>query len=66
MELDKLTGFRLKDALEYLEKMNVSKCIFETTKEPRKESVPITENFRILRIIKDEKGAVRILLCDEN
>lgn len=62
MELDKLTGFRLKDALDVLEKLGVSKYSFEVTKEPRGVKRQITEDFRVLRIKKIE-DTVHILVC---
>ena len=66
MELDKFIGFRLKDAMKQLEKLNINKYVFETTKEPRRESTPMSPNLRILRIVEKVDGAVCILLCDEN
>ena len=62
MELDKLIGFRLKDALEILKGHNISSYSFEVTKEPRAQEKQITEDFRVLRISKVE-DTVHILVC---
>lgn len=62
MELDKLIGFRLKDALDVLKEHNISKYSFEVTKEPRAEKKQITEDFRVLRINKIN-DTVHILVC---
>ena len=64
--MDKLIGFRLKDAMEYLRKMEINEYIFEVTKEPRMDSIPIDENFRVLRVIKKGEGTVRILVCEDS
>lgn len=66
MELDKFIGFRLKDAMEQFEKLNISKYAFDITKEPRRGSTPMTPNFRILRISEENDGTVRILLCADD
>ena len=62
MELDKLIGFRLKDAMDILDKQNISSYSFEVTKEPRAEPKQITENFRVLRV-KRIGDTVHILVC---
>ena len=66
MELDNLIGFRLKDVMEQLENFNVSKYVFDVTKEPNGESIPITPNFRLLRINRQSDGAVHMLLCADD
>ena len=62
MELNKLIGSRLKDALDILKEQNISKYAFEVTKEPRGENRQITEDFRVLRI-KRMEDTVHILVC---
>ena len=62
MELNRLIGFRLKDVLEILGQHNISNYSFEVTKEPRAEKRQITEDFRVLRI-KREDDTVYILVC---
>lgn len=66
MELDNLVGFRLKDAMEQLEDFNVSKYVFNVTKEPNGANIPITPNFRLLRINRRSDGTVHMLLCADD
>lgn len=62
MNLNKLIGFRLKDALDELERINIKNYSFEITKEPREEKKEITEDCRVLRVTKIN-GTVNILVC---
>lgn len=62
MNLNKLIGFRLKDALDELERINIKNYSFEITKEPRGEKKEITEDCRVLRVTKIN-GTVNILVC---
>lgn len=62
MNLNKLIGFRLKDALDELERINIKNYSFEITKEPRGEKKEITEDCRVLRVTKIN-GTINILVC---
>lgn len=62
MNLGKLIGFRLEDALHELEKYNIRNFSFEITKEPRGEIREITKDCRVLRVTKTN-GTVNILVC---
>lgn len=61
-ELKNIIGFRLKEAMEVLNKYPKYRYKFEVTKDPREESRQITEEYRILRI-KEYNGVVSILVC---
>ncbi|MBP5426463.1 MAG: hypothetical protein J6Y29_00970 [Clostridiales bacterium] len=61
--LKKLTGFRLKDAMAVLNKLQKYKYTFDITKAPSIKDVPITEDFRVLRVTKVDKDVINILVC---
>lgn len=61
-KLKKLTGLKLKEAIEILNKYPKYRYTFKVTKGPQQEARQITGEFRVLKVTEVDDGLVSILI----